>query len=181
MTRRPGDVWERLNGEPAYAFHAFVTYRDLGLTRSTAKVAELLGKHASTIRKFSSRHSWTTRVEAWDRFQDEARLSANIEAQRDMVVRHARLGQLAQSKALERLQQMDSKLLTPTQMVQLLDLGIKVERLSRGAPTEHVAGSPGDPVWNEPNELEGTELAAEVKGFLLALEAADETSNQGDN
>lgn len=54
------------NGESQKAYEAFVTYRDMGVQRSLAKVAEKLGKSSQIISRWSAKHAWGERVAEWD-------------------------------------------------------------------------------------------------------------------
>ena len=89
------DEWERIrdtsarNGETTSAFSAFALYRDMGATRSTAKVARESGKHKSLMDRWSSRWGWVARVAAYDAYIDQQRVKANQRAILDMNDRHA--------------------------------------------------------------------------------------------
>lgn len=87
-------VWERRQGESAKAYQAFVIYRDLGAERSTSKVAQKLSKSEQLIRRWSAKHEWQQRVEAWDAEQqshaDEVllkTLSDTIAEEREALIR----------------------------------------------------------------------------------------------
>jgi hypothetical protein len=170
------ELWDQIGGETSRSFELFAHYRDGGLNRSLRNTAEAFNVSTRLVEKMSSRHSWQKRVRAFDREQDRQRQLENRVAQHAMVERQARLGMLMQQKALDRLQALDSSKLKPTETMRLLDLGIKIERLSRGVPSEHVAVSDPDPVFDENEDLEDEELAAEIKSFLLALEAVESTN-----
>jgi hypothetical protein len=60
------EPWDRLEGEGVQAFDAFATYRDLGVERSTAKVAQACGKDKSLIDRWSGRYNWVQRTRAYD-------------------------------------------------------------------------------------------------------------------
>jgi len=165
------EVWERIGDESPKSHAIFAHYRDEGPGRSLRKTARGTEFSFKWVGELSAKHSWQMRVRAYDAAMDRQRLVDNQVAQRKMVDRHARVAELAQSKALERLQALGPNELTPAEATRLLEVGVRIERLSRGAPTEHVATSDGDSVWEE--ELEGDELAGELKGFLLGLEQAE--------
>jgi hypothetical protein len=166
------EAWDRIGGESSRAFACFAHYRDEGINRSLRKSSEGLKVSTQHLKKLSTRHSWQMRARAWDREQDRQRQLDNHVAQRTMVDRHAKFGTLAQQKALERLQTLGANELTPAEATRLLEVGIKIERLSRGVPTEHVASSEGDPAW-EGETLEGEELTEELRMFMLGLEQAE--------
>lgn len=164
--------WDRISGESSRAFGLFAHYRDEGLNRSLRKTAEAFNVSTRLLEKQSSRYSWQMRVRAWDRGQDRQRQLDNRVAQRVMVDRHAALATLAQQKALERLQALKPNELTPGEAMRLLEMGVRIERLSRGVPTEHVATSDGDPAGDD-EILEGEELAGELRMFLMGMEQAE--------
>ncbi len=96
-------IYERLEGEPAKAWHAFTIYRDGGASRSYRQVAEALNKSERLIERWGRQWQWARRVAEYDKILDiEKRLAMREEAIK-MGERHARLGTLLQSKGVERL------------------------------------------------------------------------------
>ena len=172
------EVWEQLDNEPSRIFERFVVYREMGLTRSQKRVAKVLGLATSTIQSNASAFEWSLRARAYDREVERIRLAANAEAQVEMILRHARLGQEVVTLARDALRTLDPSKLKAGDVVRLLELGVKTERLSRGAPTEHIAQSDGDPLTRD--DATGEDLAAEFKGFLAGLEAAQRATDQED-
>lgn len=166
------EVWEQLENEPGPAFEAFLVYREMGLQRNYKKVANVIGKSRSVVERMGAAHEWTLRARAYDRELERIRLAANAEAQVDMILRHARLGQEVVALAHDALKRLDPAALKPQDVTRLLELGVKVERLSRGAPTEHIANSDGDPLHAD--EATGADLASEFQGYLAGLAAADQ-------
>ena len=65
-------LWERQPEETDPAFQAFEMYRAMGRVRSLAKVGCESGKHVTLIERWSVRHRWRERVEAWDRHEARA-------------------------------------------------------------------------------------------------------------
>lgn len=167
------EVWEQLDNETPASFEAFLVYREMGAVRALKKVANVLGCSHTRVVKLSSRHEWTLRARAYDREVDRIRLAANAEAQVEMILRHARLGQEVVALAHDALRRLDPESLKASDVVRLLELGVKTERISRGAPTEHVATSDGDPLFDEAH---GEDLASEFQGYLAGLAASDDQS-----
>jgi len=106
--------WDRRPDESAKAHHALSVYLDLGVQRSTAKVARALSKTKTLIDRWSGRHEWVARAAAWDAAQDEAardRNAASLQEMRDRLIADALAGQsialLAAKKFLERLDRGD--------------------------------------------------------------------------
>jgi hypothetical protein len=92
--------WDRQSGERDRAWRAFTRYRDLGTgERSLPRLAsDMVGETPEVDRKpesvqrqlerWSSRHSWRARVEAWDREQDRRAREATHDLVRLMNERH---------------------------------------------------------------------------------------------
>ena len=76
------ELWERQVNEGRKAFAAFVVYRDMGEHRSTAKVAQALGKSKQLMDRWSSAWEWVLRVQAWDALADQERRTAALAAHR---------------------------------------------------------------------------------------------------
>lgn len=69
--------WERIPGETAKAYAAFVCYRDMPtLDRSLRGLAGQLGRGASVIANWSRQHGWVARAEAHDQHLDTVALAA---------------------------------------------------------------------------------------------------------
>jgi hypothetical protein len=56
----------RLPSESAKAYAALVVYAEMGAERSTAKVAQKLGKSIALMNRWSSQHRWVERARAYD-------------------------------------------------------------------------------------------------------------------
>jgi hypothetical protein len=132
------EPWARQPEETSKAFAAFAVYRDLGPTRSLAKVGRLLGRSTQGMERWSSVDGWVVRVAAWDNEQDRIRrVAANAEIA-TMAVRQAREGQLMQAKGIKKIADMtdeDIKLLSIMEATRLVETGVKIERTARGEPT----------------------------------------------
>lgn len=67
------NTWDKMRGESAKAFQAFVFYRNMGVERSGVKTVEMLGKkptYRSTVERWSSKHNWVARAGDYDRDLD---------------------------------------------------------------------------------------------------------------
>ena len=92
--------WEKQRGESAVAFTAFALYRDLGAQRSCAKVGQALGRATGTMERYSSKHHWVERAEAYDAYLDRRRLEATQESWRVAAAGHvAIVGNVRQALA----------------------------------------------------------------------------------
>jgi hypothetical protein len=148
--------WDRLNGESSKAYAHFCLYRDMGQGRSLRKLAgdaKCISKVAQ-LRRWSSRWRWVERCQKYDdhlEYQD--RLQQEKE-RREMHKRHAKMGMLAQSFAVRKLEKLSNRIeqgeehVSPGEVARILDVGVKVERLARGESTEshELSGPGGGPV-----------------------------------
>lgn len=91
--------WSRQVGETSKAYEAFEAYRDLGTERSTRRVAEMLAKSETLIKRWSSNHNWPDRARAWDSMPSETVAEAYQEMAARIAAQHDRLG----TKLMERL------------------------------------------------------------------------------
>lgn len=129
--------WERQPGESAPAYEAFEIYRDLPPgTRSGARVVQELGKSKSLIDRWSSEHDWVERVQEYDAFAERRKLEARLKAIDDMEERHIKMASTIQTKAMQRLIEMDVNELNVSQTLSYLLEGTRLERLSRGEPEQ---------------------------------------------
>jgi|SRR5579885_2157768 len=172
--------WERQKGESHKAFAAFVVYRDLGAARCYTKVAQQLNVSRPLIARWGSRWHWQVRIDAWEREQDRKRQQEADDARRQMVERHATIAMAFQNKVVERLQHLKPEELTPTNIERWMDVAVKIERLSRGVPTEITevaepgAGELDELVLDDP---EAKRLACELTARILRKSGG---SGQGD-
>jgi hypothetical protein len=139
------DPWERRPKETAKQFAGFTQYRNMGPSqRSIRSLARQEGRGITMYSEWSRKHSWVERALAWDTYLDTIWKQEMIAAQREMVNRHARVGTALISRALQRLIGDEAKQiralelndLTASDLVKMLDLGVKIERLSVGAPDQ---------------------------------------------
>jgi hypothetical protein len=132
------EPWERLRFESSKAYAAFCAYRDLGPDRSIVKAAE--GTESSPkvrqFKKWSSRNRWVSRAEAYDDEMDRQLRARNEKARKEMADRHAKMAVLGQGTVLDAFRRIKAEDLTPSQAVRWLETLVKIERLSRGEPTE---------------------------------------------
>lgn len=124
--------WERQDGETARAYEAFTEYRDMGASRSLAKVGQKLGKSKAQMEKWSSKYSWVTRAEAWD---FEADRQTRVALTRDigaMRKRHTDLASAMLIKAARALQKIPDDEIKASDISRMVETATKLERISRG-------------------------------------------------
>lgn len=131
--------WDQQPDESSRAYQAFVTYRDMPATeRSYRAVGQKWAKSRSLIGRWSSAHRWIERVAAYDRHLEEQWQAEQAKARRKAAERHIRAAQLAQSKAVQRLLELDPAKMTVQEVTRLWELGVRVER---EAMTDLAAGA----------------------------------------
>ena len=143
------ELWEQQPGESGTLFAHFVFYRDMRYPkvtrqvkdedgkikktttetvmdgtvpyekRSLRKTAEALGMNKRTIANQSAKWDWVRRCEAYDAHVDRMNREAN--------------------EAAIRLLTMPDDEISAAELARIVDVGVKVERLSRGESTENQA------------------------------------------
>lgn len=143
--------WDRQHREPEKAYGYFALYRDLGRTRTVAKVAEQVHKSRDYLHKLATTWKWVQRAQAWDREEDRLYVEGLAEQRRDMAKRHARIAGALQAKIVARLQSLDVSKLTPGDVARWLEVATRVERLALGLPDSTTAhtGPDGGPIRAE--------------------------------
>ncbi|MGW4073791.1 hypothetical protein ACWELB_09775 [Streptomyces asiaticus] len=132
MAESPVEPWERQSGESAQAFEAFAAYRDLGAARSVAKVAGELGKSRTLLFRWSRQYAWVMRATAYDREQDRVFLAEQRQARRDVARRHAKIAQAVLGKAVARLQALDPRELSVSELLRYFQVASEIERRAVG-------------------------------------------------
>lgn len=144
----PEFPWERQPGETDSAWAAFVVYRDDGPgERSLAKLGRKFGKNKENFERWSSTWDWVARVRAYDVFLDRKKREKDLAEVEAMRVRHIDFAMTLQGAAALALNKIvaaerakDEKgqplpvILSPHEVKELAELGLKVERLNRGEP-----------------------------------------------
>lgn len=148
------EIWDRLPGEPGPAYDKFCRYRDMkyigkdgskldGIQkpyrrRNLRGLAEEMGiKRWMNLGDLSSKYNWVERCEAYD-----AEIERQIREQQEQAILkmnkdHADLAAQMVRKAAKRLLTIPEEELTAADIVRLVDVGVKIERLSRGESTEN--------------------------------------------
>lgn len=169
MARR---AWDQRTDESDKAYDAFATYRDMGVQRSNVKVAETLGKSVTLMNRWSGAYAWVERARLYDSFiAAEAQKKTERDAitrKAKMLERHAGMGRVLQSKALEHLQKTNS-IDKATDAIAAAKLGVEMERKAEGLPE-----------WIlEVVNADETELTRQYNGLLAEIggyRGGDETA-----
>lgn len=170
--------WDRQPQEPENAYAYFAVYRDMGRTRTVAKVADEVNKSRDYTHKIAAGWRWVQRSQAFDREQDRMYGEALAERRREMAERHARLASALQSKVVARLQSLDAATLTPADIARWLEVTTRLERLALGLPDSAtaVSGPGGAPIEVEVSAMSETDRAS----FFRALVAEASARAGGD-
>ena len=144
------EQWDRRKGESAQAYDAFATYRDMGSTRSLAKVGQKLGKSKTLMDRWSSRWEWVWRCEQYDTAMEQQRLRARATELQQAKDRQAHMAAVMLQKALEKLQALHPEDIPPGVMVQMVKVASDLERHALGeVDTVAITGAGGGPVQND--------------------------------
>lgn len=164
--------WHKLPKETSKAFAAFKIYRDLGRKRSARAVADALGHKATRhLNDWSASNRWVARAAAWDEHQDRAEREAALDAAREMAVRHALIAKGLTAKVAAWVQQLTEKDIAkwkPSDAARALEVAVKVERLSRGEPTDRTESVNTDARSDDVRELLQDRDARRMADELLA-------------
>lgn len=189
------EPWEKQKGDTPKSFETFRLYRDMGPTRSFAKVAkDVMAKEATTmpapsrrkqgsektrIRKYSgwsSKGKWAERVDAWDIEQDRMARAEQKKTVTEMMKRLAEQAILVQTKGLQQILDMDHTELTRKEALEYYVKGVEMEAKFREVPDlkiEHTGK-----IKTHENELERTiasdpETKAKINDILTELSTAN--------
>jgi hypothetical protein len=154
--------WERQPNESAIAYRYFQYYRDMDPTeRGYGKIKEKFGVGQTVVIRNGSVQRWVERAAAWDFHLERARLIQAEKYQMEMAVRHAEIAQEMLARVKQWLLEVDLKKLGPKEVAQWLEVGVQVERLSRGMNSEQAV-----PILNQTNiqikQMSDKEIALEL-------------------
>ena len=131
--------WSRQHNESPKAYAAFTIYRDLGQYRSYDKAIVIANKKPSARRywaRWASKYKWVERAQLYDTHMDEINLQKKEEEVIKMAERHAKIALAFQSKVVKRLESIQPEDLNARETVRWFALATKIERISRGAPSD---------------------------------------------
>jgi hypothetical protein len=133
----------------------------------------------SRLSWWSRKHSWVERTLAYGDYLDAELRRKNEKARLEMADRHAKMAVLGQGIVVEAFRRIKPEDLTPSQAVQWFDTLVKIERLSRGEPTdiqkaEH-SGPGGGPM--EFANMTDVERRAEMIRCLKEMGRTDEQAS----
>lgn len=146
----PENIWEKLPGENTNQYAKFCAYRDMAYQdgkrlnkRSLRKLATQLNlSTARPLETLSKKFDWVSRCEAYDLELDRRAREAQEMAIVKMREDHAAIASQMIRKATKRLLTIPEEEISTSDIVRMVDVGVKIERLSRGEATEnqHISG-----------------------------------------
>jgi len=140
--------FERQPCDTDESFAAFCRFRDQALPRQLAGVANVAPHY---VRQWHSGNAWAARVAAFDSYMDAVRIEEREaivrETSREISIKPMALlktaGEIAQKELLKTLRASElsgsSGVLKPNELVRLMEITIKYDRLVRGETTENIA------------------------------------------
>lgn len=156
MSDEEKQPWDRLTDESSKAYAHFCLYRDMGLSRSLRAVENVDGCTSGyrQLGRWSSKWRWVERCQDYDdHLQRQDRLRQEKE-RKDMLTRHGKIAVLGQNLVVKGIEKLIADVehgkrdLSAADASRLLDVAVKIERLSRGEPTEisELGGSDEHPI-----------------------------------
>lgn len=144
------EAWERMADETTKQYEKFCAYRDMRYTvkpgeipkpditadRSIRGLAAKLNISRKSLEPLSTRFHWVERCEAYDEYILQRVREKNEADIVKMHEAHATIAAQMLKKALGRLLTLKDNEITASDLVRLVDVGVKVECLSRGESTE---------------------------------------------
>lgn len=162
------EMWERQPNETEVAYQAFTLYlAQPASRRSQTRVAADRGTSVRHVAQWSSDNLWPERASAWDRHQLELLAAEARDALISMRTRHAQIASVALSKVVDRLQDMNARDMTVRDMTALLDVAVKIERLSRGESSVVLDVGPHD--QSSPRTRPASASTETLESFIAAL------------
>lgn len=166
-------LWERQEWERVDYYNLFKLYRDMRyafyndvdmllVSRSLSVLAKAVQLSAGTVNYLAQVYSWGLRATMYDSWMAAMQQRRQAIKRNLMLDRHTKIAQALTAKAFEALKKQSDKM-SPKEAIQLLELGLKYERIS--------AGMSGD----KPDSVGGQ--SATSTGPLLSI--VNQTNNAG--
>ena len=182
--KEPAEFWERLPGETVGQYDKFCAYRDMKIPgdpssrRSIRALSGTIGSPKRYLDKLSSSLQWVSRADAYDIEMERKARAQNEAAILKMRKDHAELASQMIKKAAKRLLLIPEEELSAADIVRMFDIGVKIERISRGEATENrqisgeiTAAHTGTVAFQFTDDLDFSCLSDdELQGFELMLE-----------
>ncbi|MGW4731816.1 hypothetical protein ACWEQC_22080 [Streptomyces shenzhenensis] len=133
------DPWERQPHETPHKHGQFVTYRDLGRTRTLTEAAQRLTLAYGHVRNLAAQFRWRDRVEAYDRHLDRQYEAMWLQERRKAAETDAKILGAAIGKLAQRLPTINPADMSVGDFIRLMDVAMRHRRVLFGDPTETIA------------------------------------------
>lgn len=124
------DIWDRpIEGESDKSFEWFGRYRDLGASRTLAKVAQKYGKNSNyerQLQKWSRQYHWVKRALSFDDYRNQQRLKEQEKIEKERIRLEARQWSQRRVELRERQWQVSQLLLAKAE--EMLDFSVAERR-----------------------------------------------------
>lgn len=136
MLKGNPESWQKLPGESAAQYEAFLYFLKMGADRSLRKAYQATG----ATWRWAERWKWVDRAEAFDSHIAAQSIEGIIEARVAANIRQAEIGVELQEFARQRLDQFREHggKMTPYDAARIAQIGATMERLALGEPTRNV-------------------------------------------
>jgi len=133
-------IWDKREDESAKAYEWFCRYRDMGPGRShdklNQKYSEGVSKKSMTLR-WSSKHAWVERAEAYDAHIEAIKREANEDRVRQTAEEHIDVADKIMNLALCKLALLEGMEVKPHEVKGLIELSVKMKRDALGIAEKH--------------------------------------------
>ncbi len=134
--------WDKCPKESLRAYQHFRAYRDMlnddpFKRRNLAELAKQLNLSVGYFQNLSKKHKWTNRASAYDVYLDKQFMVQHELNAIKMRKEHAWLASAVIKRMVDRVSNLLDEEISASDIARLMDVGVKVERLSRGEFTEN--------------------------------------------
>ena len=152
--------WERQKGETPQAFEAFSIYRDMGSSRSTAKVGRKLGKSKNLMDRWSSRWEWVERARAYDNDLERQERAEAAKDLKEARKRQRKTGYFMQKKATEALDRLNVEDLDANAIIRLIEEAGFLQPTGTPARSGQQGAADGGIDWSKLTDADLRKLAS---------------------
>lgn len=150
-------VWERQKEESTFQYNIFLQFKEVKLAGGTmSTLQQKMGRKPAFVKQLqilSCINRWTERINAYLDHLNNIELEEQEKARREMVRRQADNGVKFQTKAMEMLEKLVGNL-DADDVCRLIETGVKMERIARGAPAEIIAQASPERIESREERME---------------------------
>ena len=183
-------LWDRMSGESVKNYEYFCAYRDMRYTpanhpddipklgtnpeRSLRRLGKKLNRNFKTLGDLSKRFNWVSRCDAYDLYILRRQRDKNEVKILKMMENHAAVGEQLIKRATRRLLSLADDEIAAADVVRMMDIGVKIERLSRGdmRDADH-AQSQNDHNFGDTDETSRTDVESLINEIRRETQSGD--------